>query len=295
MRAESARAAGRRTFHPGDWRYNPPIVPDIAATAAVIPAATPPRDRIVYTLRALGKSDLPASFNLNGELYRHERTIKHDFFAATGFYLSPVGQRVVLKVGRTQEYSGVPLLWLGKWLCDREVRFYTACADLPNIPKMLGRVGKTGFVHAYVPGRPLSKEHPIPNSLFDELFDLLRTLHARKIAYVDTNKPQNILQGEDGRPHLIDFQISFDLHDFGDHFLTRAILRRLQKEDFYHVLKHKRKLRPDLLTPEEKARGKQVSWFIKTHRFITRPYFLIRRRTFKRLRETGQLAPEGSK
>jgi hypothetical protein len=273
---------------------------DLALFLVIIPHVpeqiAPPPDRIVYTLRALGRADLPATFTLGSELYRHERTVKHDFFAATGFYLSPGGERVVLKVGRTQEYGGLPLHWLGTWLCEREARFYKACADLPNIPKLLGRVGKTGFVHAYVEGRPLSKEHPIPDTLFDELFALLRTLHARNIAYVDTNKPQNILQGDDGRPHLIDFQISFDLRDFwGNNPLTRAILRRLQKEDFYHVLKHKRKLRPDLLTPEEKARGKQVSWFIKTHRFITRPYFLIRRRTFKRLRETGQLAPEGSK
>jgi hypothetical protein len=257
---------------------------------------SPPRpDRTVYALRALGKADLPAQFELNGLRYTHERTIKHDFFAATGFYLSPAGERVVLKVGRTQEYAGVPFRWLGKWLCDRESRFYQACQDLPNIPKWLGRVGATGFVHAYVPGRPLSKEHPIPDTLFDELFALLRTLHERNIAYVDTNKPQNILQGDDGRPHLIDFQISFDLHDFGNNPLTRAILRRLQKEDFYHILKHKRKLRPDLLTEEEKARAKKVSGFIKAHRFLTRPYFLIRRRIFKRLRETGQLAPEGSK
>jgi len=243
----------------------------------------------------LGKADLPPSFFLQATNYRHEKTIKHDFFAATGFYLSDNGQRVVLKVGRTQEYAGLPLLWLGQWLCKRETRFYQACQDLPNVPKLLGRVGKTGFVHAYVPGRPLSKEYTIPDALFDELFALLDTLHQRNIAYVDTNKPQNILQGEDGHPHLIDFQISFDLHDFGDNFVTRAILRRLAKEDRYHILKHKRKLRPDLLSDTEKSASKKVSWFIKAHRFITKPYFLIRRRTFKRLRESGQLAPEGSK
>jgi hypothetical protein len=265
----------------------------VSRAAAHLAPARP--DRTVYSLRALGRADLPQEFELGGTVYRHERTIKHDFFAVTGFYLSPTGERVVLKVGRTQESAGVPFEWLGRWLCERESRFYRACQDLPNIPKWLGRVGKTGFVHAYVPGRPLSKEHPIPDTLFDELFALLRTLHARNVAYVDTNKPQNILQGDDGRPHLIDFQISFGLHDFGDNFVTRAILRRLQKEDFYHVLKHKRKLRPDLMTEEEKARAKQVSWPIKVHRFVTRPYFLIRRRTFKRLRETGQLAPEGSK
>jgi hypothetical protein len=94
---------------------------------------------------------------------------------------------------------------------------------------------------------------------------------------------------------LIDFQISFDLNDFGNHFITRAILKRLAKEDRYHILKHKRKLRPDQLTDAEKALVGKVSWFIKAHRFVTRPYFLIRRRTFKRLRESGQVAPEGSK
>lgn len=255
----------------------------------------PLSQRNLYALRALGKSDLPESFSLGGKAYRREKTIKHDFFAATGFYLSDTGERVVLKVGRTQDYAGVPLLWLGRWLCKREMRFYRACQDLPNVPALLGQVGKTGLVHACVAGRPLSKEHPIPDGLFDELFALLDTLHRRNIAYVDTNKPQNILQGDDGHPHLIDFQISFDLHDFGNNFITRAILRRLQKEDRYHILKHKRKLRPDLLTETEKAAAKQVSWFIKAHRFITRPYFLIRRRTFKRLRDSGQLAPEGSK
>jgi hypothetical protein len=261
-------------------------------TASADPSS---RDRTIYALRALGRADLPVQFVLEGVTYRHERTIKHDFFAATGFYLASDGTRVVLKVGRTAEYAGVPLLWLGRWLCDREVRFYQACADLPNVPKLLGRVGPTGFAHAYVEGRPLSKEHPIPDSFFDELFALLAELHRRDIAYVDTNKPQNILQGEDGRPHLIDFQISFGLRDFGDNFVTRRILRRLQREDVYHILKHKLMLRPDLMSYEERAAAGRVSWFIRTHRFITRPYFLIRRRTFKRLRESGQLAPEGSK
>jgi hypothetical protein len=254
------------------------------------------RDRTLYALRALGRSDLPATFNVAGETYAHEKTIKHDFFAATGFYKrSSDGQRAVLKVGRTHDYAGVPLQWLGKWLCERELRFYHACADLPAVPAILGRVGPTGFVHDYVPGQPLSKDRPIPDPFFDELFTLLCELHRRNVAYVDTNKPQNILQGDDGRPHLIDFQISFDLHDFGDNPLTRTILRRLQKEDLYHILKHKRRLRPDLLTPEEREIAQRKSWFIRLHRLITKPYFLIRRRTFKRLRDTGQLAPEGSK
>jgi hypothetical protein len=48
------------------------------------------------------------------------------------------------------------------------------------------------------------------------------------------------------------------------------------------------------LSRSELAAAARKSWLIRFHRFITRPYFLFRRRTFDRLRATGQLLPEGS-
>jgi hypothetical protein len=259
------------------------------------PTVSPDKNRIVYSMRALGKRDLPPTVDVGGKTYRHERTIKHDFWAVTGFYLSNAGERVVLKVSRTEDFAGVPLIWIGRWLCRREMRFYARLGDLPNIPPLLGRVGQTGFLHGYVEGKPLSKDRPVPDGFFAQLVALLDELHRRDIAYVDTNKPENILLGDDGRPHLIDFQISYDLHELGDNWLNRRILAQLQNEDAYHILKHKKKLRPDEMTPEELADAERRSWLIKAHRFITRPYFLMRRRTFKRLRASGRLLPEGSK
>jgi hypothetical protein len=251
--------------------------------------------RVAFAMRALGRRDLPASIAVGEKVYANQKNVKHDFFAATGFYGDAEGVQAVLKVGRVNDYYGFPLIGLGRWLCRRETRFYRALADLPNIPKILGTVGTTGFVHEYARGRPLSDGQPIPDGFFDELLELLGELHRRRIAYVDTNKPQNILLGEDGRPHLIDFQISWDLHEFGDNWINRWILRRLQREDVYHVLKHKRRLRPDELTEAELAAATKVSWAIRLHRFLFKPYFKFRRHTFRRLRETGQLLPEGSK
>ena len=231
--------------------------------------------------------------------YHLTRSIKHDFFAATAFYAtdnpSAEHREIVLKIGRTEAFAGVPLAWLGRWLCRREVRFYERAKDLPNIPAMLGRVGETGFVHALVPGQPLSKHRPVPDGFFDHLQQLIAELHRRDIAYVDANKPENILLGDDGLPHLIDFQISWDLCELGDNFLNRWWLRRLQRADVYHVLKHKKRLRPDETTEEERKAVERRSTLIRVHRLITKPYFKLRRRTFKRLRETGQLLPEGSK
>lgn len=252
-------------------------------------------DRVAYSMRALGRAELPTEFTLDGTTYRLLRTIKHDFFAATAFYRCDAGRTVVLKVGRTTDFAGVPLEWLGRWLCRREMRFYKKLADVPNVPDVLGTFGPTGFVHDFVPGRPLDKDLPVPDGFFAELRRLLDELHRRGMAYVDTNKPQNIILGDDGRPHLIDFQISYDLHELGDWALNRWWLRRLQREDLYHVLKHKRRMRPDEMSEEEYERATRKSVLIRFHRFVTRPYFLLRRRTFKRLRETGRLLPEGSK
>lgn len=245
-------------------------------------------------MRALGRRDLPATIQLNGVTFRHQKTIKHDFFAATGFYASDDGRQAVVKMSRTEDFAGIPLLWLGRWLCRREIRFYQRLSDLPNVPRLLGAVGQTGFAHEFVPGRPLSKDHPPPDGFFDQLIALLRELHRRNIAYVDTNKPQNILLGDDGRPHLIDFQISYDLHDLGNWWLSRMILRQLQREDIYHILKHKQRLRPDELTQDERAAAGRRSWLIRLHRFIFWPYFRLRRRTFRRLRQTGRLLPDSA-
>ena len=252
-------------------------------------------DRVVHSMRALGKDDLPTTITVAGKTYTRELTIKHDFWAATAFYLDAEGTRVVLKVGRVIEFAGLPLEWIGQWLREREVYIYRRLADLPNVPKVLGTVGTTGFVHEYVKGQPLSKQAPIPPGFFDELFALIRILSERGIAYVDTNKPQNILLGEDGKPHLIDFQISWDAERWPIKSISRWVQRKLSAEDVYHVLKHKKRMQPDQLTPEELERCERKSWLIRTHRFVFKPYFLFRRRTFKRLRATGRLMPEGSK
>lgn len=249
------------------------------------PVASDPKK--LHSLRALGKDDPPESITLPNTTWTRTEIIKHDFFAATAFYASPAGEKAVLKIGRTLPWCGLPLQWIGQRLCNREVRIYQKLHDLPNIPNVLGRVGKTGFLHAYVEGRPLDKNKPTPDGFFKQLEALFRELHRRNIAYVDTNKPQNILLGDDGRPYLIDFQISWDRG-------PRFFLRRLQKSDLYHLLKHRRRMRPDELTPDELEQSKRVGFWIKLHRTLTKPYFFLRRKLFRKLEKDGRLLPSGS-
>jgi hypothetical protein len=245
-------------------------------------------------MRALGARGLPASISVHGTTFRLERDVKHDFFAATGFYRSDDGRRVVAKFGRSEDFLGVPLRWLGRWLRDRELRMYEQLRDVSAVPDVLGTVEPCGFVLAFVDGQPLHKDARVPDGFFHALRDVIGQIHARGIAYVDMNKKANVIIGPGGKPNLVDFQISFDLRGPGDNFLTRRILAHLQREDLYHVRKHHARFRPDELTPQELAVAERRSWLIRLHRLIRTPWIGLRRRTWKRLRATGRLLPEGS-
>jgi hypothetical protein len=250
------------------------------------------RDALSYSLLALGRRQPPASIRLAHAPYHLVRIVKHDFWAMTAFYDDADGHRIVLKTSRIADFHGIRLSGFGRWLCRRETRFYRALADLPNVPRLLGTIGRTGFVHTYIPGQTLDKNSTVPDGFFAELQNVMSLVHQRTIAYVDMNKSPNILLGDDGRPYLIDFQISWDLHEWGDTFFTRWWLARLQREDHYHLLKHKRRLRPDEMTEQEQQAVERVSLLIRVHRRLFRPYFLVRRAIFRRLRRSGHLMPE---
>lgn len=236
-------------------------------------------------LFALPGGELPEEVHCDGQLYRLVEVFKHDFFAGTGLYEGPDG-RAVLKMGRVNPALTIPLIWIGRFLARREIHLYAELQDQPGVPKLVGAVGQTGFLHAFVPGHALERHEAVSDTFFDELHELLGEMHRRHIAYVDLNKRQNILVGNDGRPYLIDFQISLHLPPRGwsKLGLVQWLLRIFQRADTYHYLKHKFRLRPDLTTPEERAIVERTSLPIRLHRLIARPLTNLRRRTLQRLR-----------
>jgi serine/threonine protein kinase len=165
---------------------------------------------------------------------------------------------------------------------------------LACIPALLDRVGDTAFLRAFVAGRPLSHEHPVPEEFWPRLDAAIREVHDRGVAYIDSNKPENVLVGNDGCPYLIDFQIAWRCGPRGGHALGRWWLARLQREDLYHVLKHKRRFAPGSITPTELTSVRRRSFLIRTYRVINQPYRMVRRPVFRWLRRTGRVLSSGS-
>lgn len=242
---------------------------------------------------------MPGEVRCGGVVYRHVETFKHDFFAATGMYADSSGRRVVVKINRVNDVGSIPLSWIGRLLARREAHMLRVLSGTPGVPGLVGMVGSTGVAHDFVPGHPLARDERVDDSFFDRLMVLIRTMHARDMAYVDLNKRQNVLHGDDGSPHLFDFQISLHLPRRGWRRLwpVRWLLARFQHGDVYHALKHKRRLRPDLLTEEERGCVERLSFWIRAHRAIAGPITRLRRRVLKRLSrsETVEVAGSGAK
>lgn len=258
--------------------------------------------RPIGFMYALGHAGLPATVIVEGTTYALERVVKHDFWAGTGFYAcaqAPAGlpPRVVVKINRRASLLGLPLWPIGRMLYRRERRAYAGLQSLPHVPRLLdGDATDTGLIHAYVEGTPLRKSGPpVPDAFFDELVAAIDAMRDLGFAYVDMNKPSNVLLGDDGRPYLFDFQISFDASRWWPAPLRRFALARFHAADVYHALKLKRRFRPDQLTDADRtllARGWPGQ---RVHRAINVPYFAVRRPLIRWMTRRGWIGPELSK
>jgi len=234
-------------------------------------------------LRALGKQDPPPVVRIDGEAFELREIFKHDSWAATAIYQSAT-KRVVCKFNRQQSAFGVPLKWLGRWLAQREAAHYRRLAGVVNVPALCGPITVDGIewpfavAHEYVEGHPLSRFDVLPESFLLELQAAFAEVHRRQMAYVDLHKRENILVGDDGRPYLIDFQVSWMLPDKRSALtpIQGWFLTQLQRIDCYHLRKHERTLHIARTgeIPNEPTRP----WWIRVHRLVAVPLRETRRR-----------------
>jgi hypothetical protein len=231
--------------------------------------------------RALGEQEPPTRISVAGVPFEWLRTFKHDSWAATALYENVWGERVVCKFNREQPILGVPMRWLGRLLARRENQMLELLHHEPGVPRLSGLVSVAGrrvpsaTAHDYIPGRPLHDGDNVEEEFFAELGRVLDRVHALGIAYVDLHKRENVLVGDDGRPYLIDFQISAKLPRV---WPLSAVLWLLQQSDRYHLAKHVYRQRPDLCGPALAARVERPPWWIRMHRQLAVPFRRLRRR-----------------
>jgi hypothetical protein len=233
-------------------------------------------------LRALGTSEPPTELEADGVRYVRCEIFKHDSWAATALYAPSQPpcdpdlneKRIVCKFNRQAPLGFLSLRWLGRILARRETAFLKKLQGVPGIPAVCHEVRLEGArashvsAHAFIEGEPLSLTCRVNSEFFKQLDQLLAELHARRIAYVDLHKQENVLVGDDGKPYLMDFQVSLGV---GNHRMLNPLLRVLYDCDRYHVAKH----RSAHHVPGEPP---MRPWIIRMHRKIGVPLRSLRRR-----------------
>lgn len=235
-------------------------------------------------LKALGNRQLPSTIEAGGNTYHFVQTFKNDFFAITSLYEGQAG-KVILKVQRQAPFLLLPMRWAGRLLAARERHSMERLQGLEGIPRMIGMWSNTGLIREYVEGRTLADAAGVNDEFHPRLRALIDAIHQRDMAYVDLEKPGNVLVGDDGRPHLFDFQIAWywPRKWGGQLWPMRALLRKLQSGDRYHLVKLQRRSRPDQLTPEAIRASYHKPWYVRLHSVLTRPITRLRRRILRRI------------
>ncbi len=246
-------------------------------------------NRLNNDMRACGQKSLPQMITIGKDVWYHRQTFKHDFFACTGLYgRDDTTRQLVLKMARTQSFLGLPMKWLGRFLCGHEHKIISQLDGIDQIPQSLQSFGKTGLIYEYIEGKSLDEKPSLTSDFFSQLEGLMTDIHNHNVCYVDMNKRGNILVGTDGRPYLIDFQISLYFKRHWSGFIKHAV----QREDRYHLLKHKRRFFPKSLTVEEQKIVKGKSWIIRTHRTIGGSLRDLRRALLKWMYRKHILKPD---
>ena len=236
--------------------------------------------------QALGSADPPEPVQVAGRDFHLDNVLKHDSWAATAIYRDTADERIICKFNRTKSVFGIPMAWLGRVLAAREARFLRRLADIDLVPDDLGPVTTDGaeLAHAvartYVDGEVFINPDQTDARFFAELRQLLNAVHGCNMAYVDLHKRENIIVGRDGRPNLIDFQVSAGLSSGwpGNGWVARKIIDKLQEMDDYHYRKHYARCLPETLSEEELRRYLKPPGWIRAHRKIAAPLRSLRRR-----------------
>jgi serine/threonine protein kinase len=209
--------------------------------------------------------------------------LKRDFFAVNHLVEAEGVGRFVVKASRLIPH-----------LARRERAVYRRLAGVEGVPRLVPPQAESWLAHEYLEGRTLAAiwediardrearpaEAPdprVPPDFYERLESLVRACHARSVIVLDLAKRDNILVRPDGRPALVDFQISLRFPTRRGRLLDRAF-RALARADLYQVFKHRR--RHGFARGEKELRaGLEVSRLHRLHhRFLRDPWLFFRRR-----------------
>jgi predicted Ser/Thr protein kinase len=167
-----------------------------------------------------------------------------------------------------------PLRWIARRLLAREAQALAVLEELDGIPKLI-RADQSSLDRSYVDGVVMQEGRPGNIDYYHAAARIVRRMHRLGVVHNDLAKEPNFLLTNDGKPAIVDFQLSWFAQQRG------PLFRILAREDIRHLLKHKRTYCPDRLTRREKSILDNPSLISKLWKITGKPvYLFVTRRLF---------------
>ena len=192
------------------------------------------------------------------------KLLKKDVFGRVSLIHSEAGPLI----RRDAREAPIAVRWIARHLLAREARALAVLEELENIPTLV-RADRNTLERSYVDGAPMQEGRPADIDYFHKAARVVRRMHRLGVVHNDLAKEPNFLLTTDGKPVIIDFQLSW--------FAPRRgyLFRILAREDIRHLLKHKRTYCPDRLTHREKTILDNPSLISKLWMMAGKPVYLF--------------------
>jgi serine/threonine protein kinase len=171
--------------------------------------------------------------------------------------------------------------FLGPFLVNREIRVCNSLKDIPGIPKICTRIDRSAFISEYFDGKPANRVHSseISEHFFMDLSKLVQKIHDHGWVHGDLKAASNIIVLPGNKAAIVDFQTAFSRNG-SFRFVRQFLFNQFVLFDRLGILKLKKKLRPDLLTQEEKDMLSRKTFLMR----ISQTYRWLIRKLIKRYR-----------
>lgn len=192
------------------------------------------------------------------------KLLKKDIFGCVSLIRSQDGP-LVRRDARRAHFA---VRWIARYLLRREARALAVLEGLDGIPSLI-RFDRNTLDRSYLDGVPMQEGRPDTVEYFRCAAKIVRSMHRLGVVHNDLAKEPNFLLTEDGRPAIVDFQLSTITRHRG------RLFRALAREDIRHLLKHKRTYCPDRLTQREKSILDSPSIMARSWMMVGKPVYLF--------------------
>jgi len=154
------------------------------------------------------------------------------------FKLNLRGKKYLIKRANK---SNIFLRYFNQRALDRELEIYKKLKGIDGIPNCFGMTWGGDLILEYIEGQSYrDKQYELAGnqSFFQELLELILTIHNEGIAHGDLKRKDNILVNTDNKPFLIDFGTAISI-DNSKGRIKRFVFGFLKSTDLNAWIKHK--------------------------------------------------------